>query len=50
MIPVAASVRIWIANRPHRHEEADAGFGVTRAEGLGRDPFADNVFVFRLKN
>lgn len=33
MIPVAAGVRIWIASG--------------HTDGLGRDPFAGDVFVFR---
>ena len=35
-------------HRPHRHEKRHAGLGIVLVqEGLGRDPFAGDVFVFR---
>ena len=47
MIPVAAGVRIWIASGHTDMRKGMNGLALLVQEGLGRDPFAGNVFVFR---
>ena len=47
MIPVAASVRIWIATGHTDMRKGMNGLALLVQEGLGRDPFAGDVFVFR---
>ena len=47
MIPVAASVRIWIASGHTDMRKGMNGLALLVQEGLGRDPFAGDVFVFR---
>jgi transposase len=47
MIPVAASVRIWIATGHTDMRKGMQGLALLVQEGLGRDPFAGDVFVFR---
>ena len=47
MIPVAAGVRIWIATGHTDMRKGMNGLALLVQEGLGRDPFAGDVFVFR---
>jgi transposase len=47
MIPVAANVRIWIATGHTDMRKGMQGLALLVQEGLGRDPFAGDVFVFR---
>jgi transposase len=47
MIPIAASVRIWIASGHTDMRKGMNGLALLVQEGLGRDPFAGDVFVFR---
>src|ERR1700685_2095182 len=47
MIPVAAGVRIWIASGHTDMRKGMRGLALLVQEGLGRDPFAGDVFVFR---
>ena len=46
-IPVAAGVRIWIASGHTDMRKGMNGLALLVQEGLGRDPFAGDVFVFR---
>ena len=47
MIPVTAGVRIWIATGHTDMRKGMQGLALLVQEGLGRDPFAGDVFVFR---
>jgi len=47
MIPVAAGARIWIASGHTDMRKGMNGLALLVQEGLGRDPFAGDVFVFR---
>jgi len=47
MIPVASGVRIWIATGQTDMRRGMHGLARQVQEGLGRDPFAGDVFVFR---
>jgi transposase len=47
MIPVPAGVRIWIATGHTDMRNGMRGLALQVQEGLGRDPFAGDVFVFR---
>jgi transposase len=47
MIAVAAGVRIWIATGHTDMRKGMNGLALLVQEGLGRDPFAGDVFVFR---
>ena len=48
MIPVAANVRIWIATgHTDMRRKGMQGLALLVQEGLGRDPFAGDAFVFR---
>ena len=50
MIPIASGVRVWIATG---HTDMRCGMGslaLQVQEGLGRDPFACDVYVFRGRN
>ena len=47
MIPVSAGVRIWIATGHTDMRKGMNGLALLVQEGLGRDPFAGDVFVFR---
>jgi transposase len=47
MIPVPAGVRIWIATGRTDMRKGMRGLALLVQEGLGRDPFAGDVFVFR---
>ena len=48
MIPVAAGVRIWITTGHTDMRKGMQGLALLVQEGLGRDPFAGDVFVFPL--
>jgi hypothetical protein len=47
MIPVATSVRIWIASGQTDMRKGMQGLPLLVQEGLDRDPFVGDVFVFR---
>ena len=47
MIPVPMGVRIWIATGSTDMRKGMQGLSLLVQEGLGRDPFAGDVFVFR---
>lgn len=47
MIPIASGVRIWIATGHTDMRRGMPGLALLVQEGLGRDPFAGDVFVFR---
>ena len=47
MIPIAAGARIWIATGHTDMRKGMQGLALLVQEGLGRDPFAGDVFVFR---
>jgi len=47
MIPISSSVRIWIATGHTDMRKGMQGLSLLVQEGLGRDPFAGDVFVFR---
>jgi transposase len=47
MIPIPAGVRIWIATGHTDMRKGMQGLALLVQEGLGRDPFAGEVFVFR---
>ena len=47
MIPIASGVRIWIATGHTDMRRGMHGLARLVQEGLGRDPFAGDVFVFR---
>ena len=47
MIPIASGVRIWIATGHTDMRKGMPGLALLVQEGLGRDPFAGDVYVFR---
>jgi transposase len=47
MIAVPTGVRIWIATGHTDMRKGMQGLALLAQEGLGRDPFAGDVFVFR---
>jgi transposase len=47
MIGVASGVRVWIAAGHTDMRKGMQGLALLVQEGLGRDPFAGDVFVFR---
>lgn len=47
MIPVAAGARIWIVTGHTDMRKGMQGLALLVQEGLGRDPFAGDVFMFR---
>ncbi len=47
MIPVPTGVRIWIATGHTDMRRGVRGLALQVQQGLGRDPFAGDVFVFR---
>jgi transposase len=47
MIPVPTGVRIWVATGATDMRKGMQGLALLVQEGLGRDPFAGDVFVFR---
>src|SRR5207237_9871702 len=46
-IPVPTGVRIWVATGATDMRKGMPGLSLLVQEGLGRDPFAGDVFVFR---
>ena len=47
MIPVPSGVRIWIATGHTDMRKGMQGLALLVQEGLGHDPFAGDVFIFR---
>jgi transposase len=47
MIPVASGLRIWLAAGHTDMRRGMPGLALLVQQGLGRDPFAGDVFVFR---
>ncbi len=47
MIPVATGVRVWLAAGHTDMRRGMRGLALQVQQGLGRDPFAGDVFVFR---
>jgi len=47
MIPISSGVRVWIASGHTDMRKGMRGLSLLVQEGLGRDPFAGDVFVFR---
>jgi transposase len=47
MIPVRSDVRVWLASGHTDMRKGMGGLARLIQEGLGRDPFAGDVFVFR---
>jgi len=47
MIPIPSGVRVWIASGHTDMRKGMPGLSLLVQEGLGRDPFAGDVFVFR---
>jgi len=50
MISVATGVRVWIATGHIDMRRGMRGLALQVQEGLGRDPFAGDVYVFRGRN
>ncbi|TCM62253.1 IS66 Orf2 like protein [Rhizobium sp. BK068] len=50
MIPISSSVRVWIASGHCDMRKGMQGLALMVQEGLGRDPFKGDVFVFRGKS
>ena len=46
MIPIATGVRVWIATGHADMRRGMRGLALQVQEGLGRDPFAGDVYVF----
>lgn len=47
MIPISSGVRVWIASGHCDMRKGIQGLALLVQEGLGRDPFKGDVFVFR---
>ena len=47
MIPVAPGVRIWLASGHTDMRRGMRGLALQVQEGLGRDPFVGDIYVFR---
>lgn len=47
MIPIATGVRVWVATGHTDMRRGMRGLALQVQEGLGRDPFAGDVYVFR---
>jgi transposase len=47
MIPVPAGVRVWLASGVTDMRKGMNGLSLLIQEGLGRDPHAGDLFVFR---
>ena len=47
MIPVASGARIWIATGHADMRKGMQGLALLVQEGLGRDPFAGDLYIFR---
>jgi transposase len=50
MIPIASNVRIWLATGHTDMRRGMTGLALLVQEGLGRQPFGGDVFVFRGRN
>lgn len=50
MIPIASGVRIWLATGHTDMRRGMRSLALQVQEGLGRDPFAGDVFFFRGRN
>ena len=50
MIPIPTGVRIWIATGRTDMRRGMRGLALQVQEGLGRDPFAGDVYIFRGRN
>jgi len=50
MIPIPTGVRIWIATGHTDMRRGMRGLALQVQEGLGRDPFAGDVYIFRGRN
>jgi transposase len=50
MIPIASGIRVWIATGHTDMRRGMRGLALQVQEGLGRDPFAGDVYVFRGRN
>ena len=49
MIPVPSGVRVWIAAGHTDMRRGMNGLSLLVQEGLGRDPFAGDLYVFRVR-
>ena len=47
MIPIPTGVRIWIASGHTDMRRGMRGLALQVQEGLGRDPFAGDIYIFR---
>lgn len=47
MIPVPTGVRIWIASGHTDMRRGMRGLALQVQQGLGRDPFAGDIYIFR---
>ena len=47
MIPVGSGVRVWLASGHTDMRRGMRGLALQVQEGLGRDPFAGDIYVFR---
>ena len=47
MIPIGTGVKVWIATGHTDMRKGMRGLALLVQQGLGRDPFAGDVFVFR---
>jgi transposase len=47
VIPIPAGVRIWIASGYTDMRRGMRGLALQVQEGLGRDPFAGDIYIFR---
>ena len=47
MIPLPSGVRIWIATGHTDMRRGMRGLALQVQEGLGRDPFAGDIYIFR---
>jgi transposase len=47
MIPITTGVRVWVATGHTDMRRGMRGLALQVQEGLGRDPFAGDVYVFR---
>lgn len=50
MIPIATGIRVWVATGHTDVRRGMRGLALQVQEGLGRDPFAGDVYVFRGRN
>ncbi len=50
MIPIASGIRVWLASGRTDMRRGMRGLALQVQEGLGRDPFAGDVYVFRGRN